>query len=238
MARVLALALAVIALAAGCGGDDAPTQFQAASVYFLLDDRVWPAFRDIPEGDGAAEGVVSALVEGPSPDEAEMGLTSDFPDGVEIAVADSVATARSEVALTAEQLAQLVFSLTNLPGIAAVTYEGPSVAVASYTRADFEEQTPAVLVESPLPFEQVETPITATGTANTFEATFHYELVDAEGTVIDEDFVTATSGTGTRGTFEFTTADVEDVFALIVFELSAEDGSRIREVRIPLTQAS
>jgi hypothetical protein len=93
-------------------------------------------------------------------------------------------------------------------------------------------------VESPLPFQAVTAPITVTGTANTFEATFHYELVDAAGSVLDENCVTATSGTGTRGTFEFTTEDVADVFALVVFERSAEDGSRTREVRIPLTQAS
>ena len=60
----------------------------------------------------------------------------------------------------------------------------------------------------------------------------------SNGTVIDKNFVTATSGTGTRGTFEFTTADVDDVAALIVFETSAEDGSRMREVKIPLTQVS
>lgn len=234
MARVLALASAVIVLAAGCGGDDAPTQFQAASVYFLLDDRVWPAFRDIPEGEAAGEGVVSALVEGPSPDEAEMGLVTELPEGVEVSLSGDVATVDADDELTDGQLAQLVYSLTQ-PAVGANSVD---VAGESYVRADFEEQTPSVLVESPLPFEGVTTPITVTGTANTFEATFQYELVDAEGTVIDEDFVTATSGTGTRGTFEFTTADVEDVFALIVFELSAEDGSRIREVRIPLTQAS
>jgi hypothetical protein len=63
-------------------------------------------------------------------------------------------------------------------------------------------------------------------------------VLDADGNVIDENFVTATSGTGTRGTFEFTTGDVEDAATLVVFETSAEDGSRIREVEIPLTAAS
>ena len=81
-------------------------------------------------------------------------------------------------------------------------------------------------------------PMTVTGTANTFEATFQYELIDAAGSIVDADFVTATSGTGTRGTFEFTTKDVDDVFALVVFERSAEDGSRMREVEIPLTASS
>ena len=46
--------------------------------------------------------------------------------------------------------------------------------------------------------------------------------------------MTATSGTGTRGTFDFTTDAFDDVAALRVFELSAKDGSRINEVEIPL----
>ncbi|HEX4746193.1 MAG TPA: Gmad2 immunoglobulin-like domain-containing protein, partial [Gaiellaceae bacterium] len=171
---------------------------------------------------------------GPDAEEAEMGLTSSFPDEVDVSVAGDVASVEAGQELTTEQLAQLVYSLTQ-PALGVASVE---VAGESYTRGDFEEQTPSVLVESPLPFEEVTMPITATGTANTFEANFHYELVDAAGSVLDENFVTATSGTGTRGTFEFTTADVEDVFALVVFEQSAEDGSRIREVRIPLTVTS
>ena len=55
------------------------------------------------------------------------------------------------------------------------------IAGKSYTRADFEEQTPIILVESPLPFEEVTSPLRVTGTANTFEATFQYELLDARG---------------------------------------------------------
>jgi hypothetical protein len=76
-----------------------------------------------------------------------------------------------------------------------------------------------------------------TGTANTFEATFEYDLRDAGGRTLAHHFVTATSGTGTRGTFDFTIefdiarpADGE----LLVYESSAEDGSRINVRRIPL----
>jgi hypothetical protein len=75
------------------------------------------------------------------------------------------------------------------------------------------------------------------GTANTFEATFQYELVDSDRKVVDQHFVTATSGTGTRGTFDFTTKAVDDVAALRVYEDSAEDGSRIHEVEIPLSSS-
>ena len=105
-------------------------------------------------------------------------------------------------------------------------------------RADFEEQTPAILVESPLAFEEVTSPLRVTGTANTFEANFSYELTDTDGRIVDENFVTATSGTGTRGTFDFTTgrstSRSTESATLIVFESSAKDGSRINVVEIPL----
>ena len=76
-----------------------------------------------------------------------------------------------------------------------------------------------------------------TGTANTFEATFNYDLVDSAGKVIATHFVTATSGSGTRGTFDFTvpyTVDKPGLGKLVVYELSAKDGSRIHSSEVPI----
>ena len=119
-----------------------------------------------------------------------------------------------------------------------MTVESVDIQGNTLTRADFEDLTPAILVESPLAFEDVRSPLRVTGTANTFEATFSYELTDTDGLIVDENFVTATSGTGTRGTFDFTTepytVPFDGVGALIVFERSAKDGSRINLVEIPL----
>ena len=138
----------------------------------------------------------------------------------------------SDAELSDEARAQIVYTLTADPTVTSVEIEGQS-----YTRADFEEQTPAVLVESPLAGDAVSSPLVANGTANTFEATFSFEIKDSSGEVIAADFVTATSGSGTRGTFSFSqpfvvTEDQEG--SLVVFELSAEDGSRTHEVEIPL----
>src|SRR5204863_1865026 len=107
-----------------------------------------------------------------------------------------------------------------------------------HTRSEFEDRTPAILVESPLPFETVRGPeLHATGTANTFEATFEYDLVGAGGKVLAHHFVTATSGSGTRGIFDFTvpfTVARAEPGKLVVFESSAENGRRIHVVEIPL----
>jgi germination protein M len=96
---------------------------------------------------------------------------------------------------------------------------------------------PPIVVESPRPGDTVKTPLHATGTADTFEATFDYDLLDAEGKVISHHFETATSGSGTRGTFDFSIpfhVDRAQPGTLVLYEISAANGSRIHEVRVPL----
>jgi hypothetical protein len=228
----LLLVVAIVLLASACG-DDSPTETtttagdtMAARVYFIRDGKVWPVYRAIGTQGLPNRLLYEQLERGPTADERALGFSSEVPaDGSE---------AQSDLAL-----AQITYTLTQSP-TAPITTPLGTVAdfyAGQFTRADFEEQTPLVLVESPLPFEQVSSPLTAVGTANTFEATFQYELLDADGDVIDKNFVTATSGTGTRGTFEFTTAEFDDAATLVVFENSAEDGSRMREVKISLGTA-
>ena len=200
-------------LLVGCGGDSGSSA--QVRVYFLRDGKVWPVAREVEAANASV--AASELRDGPTEQEqSDLGVTSEV----------------TNEPISRAALAQIVYTLSQFSPDEPVV-----VDEQEYTRADFEEQTPSVLVESPLPFEEVARPITATGTANTFEANFQYELLDSDGNVIDENFVTATSGTGTRGTFEFTTDDVDDIATLVVFESSAEDGSRIREVEIPLNTA-
>jgi hypothetical protein len=104
------------------------------------------------------------------------------------------------------------------------------------TRKDMEEWTPAILVESPVVGEAVRSPIRARGTANTFEANFILRL-EARGKKLAERFVTATSGSGERGTFDATIAapaGTTGPVTLVAFEPSAEDGRPQHVVRIPL----
>ena len=128
---------------------------------------------------------------------------------------------------------QVVQTLTQLEAIERVRLEG-----REYASADTEDALPAILVESPAPGATVTSPLTIRGTANTFEATFQVELRPAVGKPLYKDFVTATSGNGTRGTFEQTldfTVDRERPGTLVVYENSAEDGSVMSEVEIPVT---
>jgi len=243
----LALALAALALLTGCaGGDDdvagegTPTpagETAELRVYFLRDGEVWPVGREVDTAGGEASAAIATLLEGPTArEQADLDLATAIPEDeedAEVTVEDGIAQVQLDAQVGEPGLAQIVYTLSQFPEV-----EQVEVQERLLTRADFEEQTPAILVESPLAYEDVASPLRVTGTANTFEATFEYELTDTDGRVVDESFVTATSGSGQRGTFDVTTDEYavpfDGVGSLIVFERSAEDGSRIHLVEIPL----
>jgi hypothetical protein len=208
-----------------------PEETTKLRVYFLLNGKVQPVAREVPKTVAVAREALDELAKGPTTSEGELGLTSDVATPIPtIIIENGVAKIGGDV--RGAGLAQVVYTLTQFPTVKAVEIGGKR-----YTRKSFEDETPIILVESPLPFEAVANPIRATGTANTFEATFQYEVVDPAGKVVDTHFVMATSGSGQRGTFDFTTKPYTGpagTGALVVFELSAKDGSRIHEVRIPV----
>lgn len=207
-----------------------------AVLYFLRDGKVSPTTRGVvadSESD-LATAAVEELVAGP---EGEAQLESAIPDNTRpgpVEINGDLAT----VQLTPEPKnraarAQVVYTLTAIAEVKRVSFGGG----AAVGRRAFEQQTPAILVESPLPEEAVESGFEVTGTANTFEATFNYELRDAAGKVLRKNFVTATSGSGTRGTFKFNVpykVDKPQEGRLVVFEISAENGSRVNESELPL----
>jgi hypothetical protein len=219
----LALALA----AAGCGGGTTTVSVtttrivtrtvtttvtpQTVRLYFFRNGKLGPVSR--PLTSTTRDALLAALNDGPTEEEKRLGFEAAEGD---------------------DQIAEIVYTLSQFDPSKPVVVGGKS-----YTRADFEDVTPAILVETPLPFDEVSAPLRVAGTANTFEATFEYDLLDPAGKVLAHDFVTATSGSGTRGTF-----DVEVPFEapngvgkLVVYERSAADGSRIHEIEIPLSLA-
>ena len=182
-----------------------------ARIYLVRDGRVAPVDRVLW---GTSErDLLQALGAGPTGAEGRAGLTTSHGDRL--------------------WLAQVVYTLSQFDPARRVTYEGKT-----YTRTDFEDETPLILVESPLPFAHVTSPLHVTGTSDTYEATFDYDLVDAAGTLIAHHFVTATSGSGTRGTFDFTvpfTVSQAEAVKLVVYEISAASGRRVHQSEIPLT---
>ena len=220
----------LVAALAGCGGGSKQTT--TFHVYFLRNGKVQPVLRTESQTQTVAAAALKALGEGPTAAEVrDLGLSSAVhgtTDGVTI----SDGFARLPGSFSPPALAQLVYTLTQFPTVRAV-----AIGDVRYVRRNFEEQTPAILVESPLPFQTVNSPVRVTGTANTFEATFQYDLLDSGGKLLNTHFVTATSGSGTRGTFDFTVpfpAGHAGLGKLVVYELSAKDGSRIHVVATPV----
>jgi hypothetical protein len=252
--RVLgASSLVVLGLVlAGCGSEESeepsaqpttttvetatvPEQAPAVvALYFLRDGKVGLARRSIVTGPQIGTAALKELLEGPSAADRAAGLTTDIPSGTtleRLAIEEGVARVELSSSLDEPASAQVVYTLTSFPTVRRVQLEGEQ-----HLRSDFEELTPAVLVESPAPGEDVSSPLRIAGTANTFEATFQVEVLGARDRVVGKRFVTATSGSGTRGTFDATVefAAQPGPATLVVYELSAEDGSRIHEVQIPL----
>jgi hypothetical protein len=206
-------------------------------VYWLRDGKVAPVRRAVDTTGGVVNGTVAQLLLGPTKRERnELEATTAIPGDVtraEVAISAGVAKVKlSGAELPHAALGQLVYTLTQFPTVTSV-----EIAGKSYTRSSFEDVTPAILVETPLPFEQVASPLQARGTANTFEATFDYELADSAGKLLAHDFVTASSGNGMRGTFDFQApfrVARGDTGTLTVFEVSAANGKRIHLVQIAL----
>lgn len=226
--------------------------------YFVEGDQVATGEPVQTPARGVAAAALRALLDRPNGRELAAGLTTAVPRNtqlLDLTVTGGLARVDLSglfregegVPATRERLAQVVYTLTQFPTVKSVRVriDGHTVTALgdvkldrALTRADFEDQTPAILVESPGLGTAVSSLFTARGTANTFEATFEYELRDAAGKVLAQHFETATSGTGTRGTFSFRvsfTVTQPTAGSLVVFERSAADGSRIHVRTIPLT---
>lgn len=239
-------------------GDQEPSR-RTLRVYLVRDERVAAAERVVDSTEGVGAAALHELFAGANDLERAAGLSSAVPQGTELlglAIANGVATVDlsrpfdSGGGSTSMQLrvAQVVYTLTQFPTVQRVRFRlegrpveaigGEGVVVEPPVgRAAFEQQTPAILVEAPAPGAIVASPLRVRGTANTFEATLFIRVVDASGRTLFDNFLTATSGSGTRGTFAATLefeVEREGPGSLIAYERSAEDGSEIHAVRIPV----
>lgn len=95
-----------------------------------------------------------------------------------------------------------------------------------------------ISVTEPCPGDAVTSPLSVVGEANVFEATVSMRILDENGNEIATEFTTAECGSGCWGAFvgeiKFE-VDHEQEGTLEVFESSAEDGSDIHKVSIPVT---
>ncbi|MEO5618784.1 MAG: Gmad2 immunoglobulin-like domain-containing protein [Candidatus Eisenbacteria bacterium] len=266
-----------ILLIAGCGSnrrsDDipsaglapaplAPDGLRALSVYFgdAQAARLVPVTRYLNPDSGLARGAVLALLAGPDTTDRMRGLSTGIPPGsrlLGITVRDSIATV--DLSRTFEsgagsasvllRIAQLVYSLSRVPGVRAVQLRLEGRAVETFSNeglelaqplvrsdypdlAPFDDDPPVVLLQ-PVPGSTVLDSVRVRGTANVFEAQVGLRARDADGSVILETWTTASCGTGCRGTFSKTLAVPDSLRGEITIEAyapSAEDGSDMHRV--------
>lgn len=228
-------------------------------MYFLHGKQVSPEPRTVAVPTTAAA-ALRALLSGPNRFERGHARTTAIPAGTElrsIVVRRHIATidlsgryddGGGSLSMRA-RLAQVVFTATRFPSIHKVQFELDGKPVASFGgegivlnhpvgRADFESLTPEILVKSPLIGDTVRTPVRIWGSANTFEATFQLKLTDPAGRTAANVYVVATSGSGTRGTFDVTVpykATRSGAGVLTAYYSSLEDGRSVIIDTVPLT---
>jgi hypothetical protein len=228
-----------------------PTAPLSVRIYLARDGRISPVSRTVPGTRAVARAAVEQLLAGPTSGETREGFTSAVPSGTAlrgIGISSAVATVDLTPAFSGGspstatmRLAQVVYTLTQFPSVTSVRVRvgGSPYLSGLQARSDYESVTPRILVESPTPGASVRCPLRITGTSDDFEATFIAELW-VGSTKVGSWPVTATSGNGTRGTFDAVLcpdgkAPVGPGPArLIVYEPSAANGQPLGRVEIPL----
>lgn len=225
------------------------------------DQYIVAAHRTLPATNAAAATAVATLLAGPNAAERDAGYVTFIPAGTRllglvvdhgIATVDLSRTYESgedTFSMTA-RLGQVVYTLTQFPAIKGVRFEldGASVSVfgapgiaidAPQGRADYEDITPPILIESPALGDTVRSPLLVTGTANVFEAQFVVELFDDAGHMLFQRSINATSGTGTRGAFSvsiaFSTTATEGT--LLALDVEGSSATPVFVARVPLALA-
>lgn len=216
-----------------------PVETVLVRAYFIRDGKLAAAGRKTVHTLAVGQASIGALVTGPSAAERKIGFTTALPGGAElrkIRKSGHRLTIELSTNLDRAARAQVVTTLTQFAGVRDVVIVTPSGRTSPLSRADFENLMPAVLVETPTPFAQVKSPLEVAGTSNTFEATSQLELLDAGGKLLTSKIVTASSGTGVRGTFRVSLRFEAPAgrATLVSYENSAKDGSRIDVVKIPV----
>jgi immunoglobulin-like protein involved in spore germination len=170
------------------------------------------------------------LVSGvPAGESAERGLA-----GVALRVVDGIVEVAPDELLPGDGgISGLSSGVPGCETAGGIPLEGrPGFAIPAGTRL------PPIAVALPQAGMRLQSPARIVGSANVFEATVSIRILDAAGNLVADTFTTAACGTGCRGDFAAEvelSIDVEQPGTVQVFESSAEDGSMINTVEIPVT---
>ncbi len=236
--------------------------FRPAQSANLTDPFIAPVAREIDGSQAVGAATLQALLAGPTPAEQAAGFASNIPADtllLGLDIADGLATVDlsgnyesggGTLSMTA-RLAEVVFTLTQFPTVDEVAFrlDGQPVTVFSgeglvldgpVRRDDYRGIMPGIFVDGPAWGASVSTPIRLFGEGAVFEAEFQVELLLDDGTrLTDPALVMTDNGTG-WGRFDAAISLPDGLSApsglvLRVFAHSAEDGSEIDVLEVPVT---
>ncbi|MEQ7006723.1 Gmad2 immunoglobulin-like domain-containing protein [Actinopolymorpha sp. B17G11] len=225
-----------------------PGKVHTFQLWFVRDGALAVTSRTRPWTPAVAHLAVTELVAGPSAVEAAAGMRSPIRTDTTFSIASysrgvaSIDLPSSFFAggrtLARQRQAQVVYTLTQYPTFSKVEFRINGAGNMPVGRADYADLLPPIVVTSPHIGAAVTSPVTVSGTANVFEATVSIRILDASGAEIATAFTTATCGTGCRGSYStavrFAVGRTQPG-TIQVYEVSAENGSRIHVVDIPVT---
>ncbi|MCE5202886.1 MAG: GerMN domain-containing protein [Actinomycetia bacterium] len=228
-------------------------------LYFPRGETLGVVTREVPATKAVATAALKELLNGTTDTDALYGFHTEIPKKTSlrsVTVKNKIATVDLTDAFDdgggslsmMMRVAQVVYTLTQFSTVQSVVFEMNGKPVEALggegiildhpqKRSDWADMLPPIFVETPAAGATAKSPLRITGSANVFEATFQAEVRDASGKVLAKKTVTASAGTGTRGTFDVSipfTSPRQEMGSLVVFEYSAKDGKPINNVSIPI----
>lgn len=226
-------------------------------LWFNHEGSLFVTHRTEPFTPGVGRRSLEALFDGPTDGERHADVSTSINPGtrlLDLTIDNGVATVDLDATFSAEEtpaiavgsLSQIVYTLTQFDSVDGVVFEVEGTPLPNFggyeldgaqSRANFADQLPFILVQSPGIGERVSSPVTIAGTSDVFEAVVSIEILDRNGDAVASTFTMATCGTGCRGSYA---TDVEysvgtrQPGTIRVYEVSAMDGSPIHIVEIPV----
>ncbi|HUP73923.1 MAG TPA: Gmad2 immunoglobulin-like domain-containing protein [Acidimicrobiales bacterium] len=232
-----------------------PIERVVVATFFSRDGVLAAGSRAVPKND-TVRSAVATVIEGPNTDELSARFDTAIPSGTtlrNVSIEQRKATVDVSAAFTTGggslsmrmRVAQIVYTLSRLgvadsvrfmiDGKAVESIGGEGLIVTDVKPSEFDDLLPPVLTEFPTPGATVAPGFAFKGLANVFEGTVNFELLDAGGAVITQGF--ATGMMGAWGQFQATVSFAPrpaGPLTFVVFTISAADGRRQDEMRIPV----
>jgi Immunoglobulin-like domain of bacterial spore germination/Sporulation and spore germination len=228
-----------------------PVARMPVKAYFLHDNALVPVVVDVPQSRAVARAALEALLAGPP-----AGYTTAVPEAAKLSDVTLVGFAATAAlsaplpSLTRTAEGQIVDTLTQFATIrnVAITAGTSPVALSDSsgnplggpaTAADYSDLTAQapIFVRTPARDSTVTSPVTLSGTAVVFEASFVVEI-HSGGKLLSTQTIDASVGAPERGTWSTTLNLPPGPVRLLFYEPSAEDGSHLHATEVDLTVSS